>query len=403
MAASAQIEPVDTELMTKLKTARFAPELALLLACSQPTSEREPDLGAILESPLNWDSVLRLANHHRLLSALHAAVCTRDDVPASIRSAIGARFQNHERRVLRFTAELARIWRQFEQRGIPVLAHKGAALGQFLYGDPAMRQFGDLDFLVPAADVPRARSALQELGYTQKIQLTPRQEKEYLRSGYEHVFGLNSERNLVEVQWQIVPRFYSIHFDIEALFARSVEVDLDGLRLRTLGKEDLMLVLCVHAAKHEWSQLGMLRDIATLAGFDLDWEWMEREARRLGIARILVLSLSLADSLFSSRFSVRIRPPVEGFRVQGLAAAIQDKITAGMDVETESPRYFRNMTQLREAWQDRMRLAWRLATTPSVGEWQSAQIPDSLFPLYRGVRAVRLLRRLMIRPSSPVE
>jgi hypothetical protein len=260
-----------------------------------------------------------------------------------------------------------------------------------------------LDFLVRVADVPRARSALQELGYTQKIQLTPRQEKEYLRSGYEHVFGLNSERNLVEVQWQIVPRFYSIHFDMESLFARSVEVDLDGLRLRTLGKEDLMLVLCVHAAKHEWSQLGMPRDIATLAGCDLEWGWMEREARRLGIARILVLSLSLADRLFSSRFSALIRLPVESFRVQGLAAAIQDKITAGMDVETESLRYFRNMTQLRERWLDRMRLAWRLATTPSVGEWQSAQIPDSLFPLYRGVRAVRLLKRFMIRSSSPVE
>jgi hypothetical protein len=403
LAASAQIEPVASELVTKVKTARFAPELELLLACSQPTSDREPDLGAILESPLNWDSVLRLAKHHRLLPALHAAICTRDDVPASIRSAISARFQNHERRVLRFTAELARIWLHFEQRKIPVLAHKGAALGQFLYGDPAMREFGDLDFLVTAPDVPRARSALQELGYTQKIQLTPRQEKEYLRSGYEHVFGLNSERNLVEVQWQIVPRFYSIHFDIEALFARSVEVDLDGLRLRTLGKEDLMLVLCVHAAKHEWSQLGMLRDIATLARLDLDWDWIEREASRLGIARILVLSLSLADSLFSSRFSALIQLPAETFRVQGLAAAVQDKITAGMDVETESLRYFRNMTKLRERWLDRMRLAWRLATTPSVGEWQSAQIPDSLFPLYRGVRAVRLLKRLMIRSPSPVE
>jgi hypothetical protein len=401
LAAAAQIEPVGTVLVTKLKTARFAPELELLLACSQPTSDREPDLGAILESPLNWDSVLRLASHHRLLPALHAAVSTRDDIPASIRSAIGARFQNHERRVLRFTAELARIWLHFEQHKIPVLAHKGAALGQFLYGDPAQRQFGDLDFLVWAADVPRARSALQELGYTQKIQLTPRQEKEYLRSGYEHVFGLNAERNLVEVQWQIVPRFYAIHFDMEALFARSVEVDLDGLRLRTLGKEDLMLVLCVHAAKHEWAQLGMLRDIATLAGFDLDWDWMEREARRLGIVRILAVSLTLAR-LFSS--PLRARPPlqVESMRAQGIAAAIQDKIIAGVDVETESLRYFRNMMQLRERWQDRMRLAWRLAMTPSVGEWQSAQIPDSLFPLYRGVRAIRLLRRLMIRSSSPV-
>jgi hypothetical protein len=107
--------------------------------------------------------------------------------------------------------------------------------------------------------------------------------------------------------------------------------------------------------------------------------------------------------LFSSRFFALVRLPVESFRVQGLAATIQDKIIAGFEDGTESLRYFRNMMELRERWQDRVRLAWRLATTPSVGEWQSAQIPDSLFPLYRGVRTVRLLKRLMIRPSSPVE
>jgi hypothetical protein len=399
VAAAAHIEPIDTA----PNVVRFAPEFELLLACSEPASDREAGLRALLAVPLNWDRVLRCANHHRLLPALHAAVCTRDDVPASIRSAISARFQNHERKVLRFTAELARIWRQFEQHGIPALAHKGAALGQILYGDPVHRQFGDLDFLVRAEDVPSARSALQELGYTQKTQLSPRQEQEYLRNGYEHVFGLKAERNLVEVQWQIVPRFYSIDFDMEALFARSVELDLDSLRLRTLGNEDLLLVLCVHAAKHEWSQLGMLRDIATLAGFDLDWDWIEREAQRLGIVRILALSLSLADGLFSSRLSALKSLPVGSFRVQGLAAAIQDKLTAGIEDETESLRYFRTMMQLRERWRDRRRLAWLLAATPSVGEWQSVQIPDSLFPLYRGVRAVRLLKRLMIRPSSPVE
>jgi hypothetical protein len=365
----------------------------LLLACSDSACNRESDLTAILASPLHWDSVLRLASHHRLLPALHSALYGRDDVPASIRSAIGARFQNHERRVLRFSAELARIWRQFEQHKIPVLAHKGAALGQVLHGDPAMRKFGDLDFLVKAADVGRARVALQELGYAPKIQLSLRQEKEYLRTGYEHVFGLNAERNLVEVQWQIVPRFYSINFDMEAMFARSVDLDLDGLRLRTLGREDLMLVLCVHSAKHEWSQLGMVRDIATLARLDLDWNWIESEAQRLGIVRILAVSLSLAESLLSLDSFVHQRFEAEICKVREIAAALQDKIIAGADDDTESLRYFRAMMGLRERWQDRMRVAWRLAVTPSVGEWQAVGIPDSLFSLYRGVRAVRLLKR----------
>jgi hypothetical protein len=388
LAAAVQIEPVGT----LPRPLRFAPEFELLLACAQPVDDRELGLGSILELPLDWDHVLHLADHHRLIPALSLALQGREDVPASIRSAIGARFENQERRVLRFTAELARILRQFDHRGIQVLAHKGPALGQLLYGDPAMRQFGDLDFLVQAVDVPRARSALQELGYVSKIQLTPRQEKEYPRSGYEYIFGLNADRHLVEVQWQIVPRFYSIDFDMKALFARSVEFDLDGLILHTLGREDLTLVLCVHAAKHEWAQLGMLRDIATLARFDLDWNWIAAEARRLGIVRILTISLLLARSLIGLR--PLDRQVLQRQNAEELAAAVEAALMQGADPEPESAAYFHFMAEVRERWRDRARLICRLVMTSSVGEWQAVRLPDALFPLYRGVRAGRLLRKL---------
>ena len=348
-----------------------------------------------------------LADYHRLLPALHAAFSGRDDVPASILSAVCARFENHQRRVLRFTAELARILRQFDRSGIQVLAHKGAALGQLLYGDPAQRQFGDLDFLVRAEDVARARLALQELGYAPKIQLSPRQEKEYLRTGYEHVFGLGNERNLVEVQWQIVPRFCAIDFDVDSLFARAVEMEIEGLRLRTLGNEDQMLVLCVHAAKHQWAQLGMLRDIATLARQALDWGWIEAEAQRLGTARTVAVSLQLAGSLFGLDLAAL---PALQKEIRGAARsafAIERQIVDGVEINPESLSYFHAFMHLRERWPDRWRIAWRLATTPSVGEWQSVQLPDSLFSLYWGVRLLRLLKRFCLpsphHAASPTE
>ncbi len=403
MAAAAQLESA----LLESRPPRFAPEFELLLACSRPSTGPRPDVSAALLSPLRWDTVLRLADTHRLLPALHAALRGRADVPASIQSAIASRLENYQRRVLRFTAEMARIVLPFQRSKIPVLAHKGVVLGQLLYGDPAQRQFGDLDFLVHASDIQRARLALQELGYVPKIQLSPRQEKEYLHTGYEHVFGLGLERNLVETQWQIVPRFYAISFDLDALFARAVEVEVDGLRLRTLGSEDQMLVLCVHAAKHEWAQLGMLRDIATLARLDLDWGWIEAESRRLGILKILAVSLWLAGSLFGLGPSALSAFDQEISSAATAAAAIERQIMAGTESSPESFRYFHAFMHLREHWPDRLRMAWRLATTPSVGEWQAVRLPDSLFNLYRGVRLLRLLKRFCLPAphpgASPVE
>lgn len=395
MAAATQLDPVQSQ----AAPSRFAPEIELLLACSRPASDHESGLAAILACPLHWDKVLRFATHHRLLPALHSTLRSRDDVPASIQSAIASRFESHQRRVLRFTAELLRIVRQLEQRKIPVLAHKGVALGQFLYSDPAQRQFGDLDFLVRATDVSRARLALQQLRYTPKIQLSPRQEKEYLRTGYEHVFGLGHERNLVEIQWQIVPRFYAIDFDMDALFARSMEMELEGLRLRTLSREDQMLVLCVHAAKHQWAQLGMLRDIATLSRLPVDWRWIASEAQRMGIAHLVAVSLQLAGSLLALDLAALPAFQKEIRSVRKSAAAMERKIAEGAEVDTESLRYFHDFMHLRERWADRWRMAWRLATTPSVGEWLSVQLPDSFFSLYIGVRMFRLVKRFCL-PSS---
>ena len=367
------------------------PEFDLLHACCRPAPYANC-LARTLKSPIDWDLVLRLAERHRIVPTLYAALRDRGDVPGSIHSVIRQRFQNNEVKVLRFSAELARIVAHFDDCGIDVLAHKGPALALALYGDPAMRQFGDLDLLVQSDDVARAKVALTQLSFEPQLQLSPRQEKAYLQSGYEYVFGTGAERNLVELQWQILPRFYSISFDIPAIFHRSVKIEMEGFRTRTLGREDLMLVLCVHAAKHEWAQLGMVRDIAALARFDLDWRWIEGEARRLRILRILAVSLLLARNLIGLTL-----PELALLEERGaahLAADVQSRLVCGVDAEAESVRYFRVMARARERRQDGARLTWRLALTPSVGEWQAIRLPDFLFPFYRGVRAVRLVKRL---------
>ena len=337
--------------------------------------------------------MLKLATHHRVLPAVHEALRGRSDAPASICAAVNARFSGHSRRVLRFSALLAGILRQFEHHGIEVLPHKGPVLAQQLYGNPAMRDFGDLDFLVRTADVPRARSALQELGYAPRLTLPSRQDQEYLRIGYEYVFGSAAEPNLIELQWQLVPRFYSIATNMEPLFQRSVEYEFEGMRARTLCNEDLMLVLCVHAAKHEWFQLGMVRDIAALARLELDWQWTMFEAGRLGIQRIVAVSLELARTLLGLELpqDFAFHPAI--LDREGLASDIRDRMSRAQEPATESIRYFRSMMNLRERWQDRMRFAWRLAFTPSVSEWQAVSLSNRLFPVYRVVRVLRLAQR----------
>ncbi len=385
MAIAAQVE-----MAVGSERGRFSPEFELLLACCQSSRDGHR-LTQALQSPIHWDSVLRLSERHRIVPTLHVALYGREDVPVSIQSALRSRFQSNALKALRFSAELARIARAFTDNRLAVLAHKGPALTQLLYRDPALRQFGDLDVLVCPRDVMQAKRVLQQLGYELKLQLSPRQEKAYLHSGYEYVFGLNDERNLLELQWQIVPRFYAIEFGLEAMFERSVEIQIEGFSVRSLCPEDLMLVLCVHAAKHGWAQLGMLRDIATLAGFEMDWDWLRAEAVRIGINRIFGISLRLAHDLLGF-----VQPQCFGQEIrefEKLTGHVVQNLTLATELNTQSLAYVRTIMQTRERWQDRLRMALRLAFTPSVGEWQAARIPDALFPLYRAVRLGRLMKR----------
>src|SRR3989442_8147623 len=62
-----------------------------------------------------------------------------------------------------------------------------------------------------------------------------------------------------------------------------------------------MLVLCVHASKHAWTQLSWIREIGELSKSQLlDWVAILNEAERLGICRILAVSLALANNLFGA-------------------------------------------------------------------------------------------------------
>jgi Uncharacterised nucleotidyltransferase len=104
------------------------------------------------------------------------------------------------------------------------------------------------------------------------------------------------------MQWAIVPRFFSVDFDVELFFDRATLTEISGQTVKTLCLEDLMLTLCVHAAKHGWVRLCWLRDIASVTELPgLDWDSVLASAKDLGILRIVGVSLVLAVRLLQVR------------------------------------------------------------------------------------------------------
>jgi hypothetical protein len=256
-----------------------------------------------------------------------------------------------------------------------------------------LRQFSDLDLLVRSGDLPRIKAALAELGYQPGLQLAQAAERDYLKSGYEYTFDGARGRNLLEIKWQILPRFYSIGFDVSAFFERAAVVTIEGQKLRTLCDQDLMLVLCVHGAKHAWRQISWLCDVVQLArSRALDWEALQAEASRLGVARIVAVTFILAHKLLGAAMPPQCERDAGA---EALAQRIVRLIVAEEEFDPESVAYFRLMMELRERGRDRIHFWWRLLITPGAGEWSAVRLPRPLSPLYRVVRVYRLAGRLI--------
>lgn len=303
-------------------------------------------------------------------------------------------------RSLWLTLELLNIHRHLQARSLEVLPYKGPVLAETLYGNVALRQFSDLDLLVRSCDLLRIKAALAELGYEPGMRLAQAAERDYLKSGYEYTFDGPRGRNLLEIKWQILPRFYSIGFDVSAFFERAAVVTIEGRKMPTLCDQDLMLVLCVHAAKHAWRQISWLCDIVQLArSRALDWEALQAEASRLGVARIVAVTFILAHKLLGAAMPRLLESEIDG-DAEALAQQIIRLIVAEEEFDPESITYFRLMMELRERGRDRVSFWWRLLITPGAGEWSAVRLPGPLFPLYRVVRVYRLAGRLIgVRPG----
>ncbi|MGB7927247.1 MAG: nucleotidyltransferase family protein [Terriglobales bacterium] len=382
-------------------------EFVCALAGAELTPARHERIANCDYQALDWSEVLRIAEHHGVLPLVAHNLIESGGaenaygLPPAIERSLRSAYEANLRRSLWFTAELARIMQHFQRRKLRALPYKGPVLAQALYHDQALRSFSDLDLLISPADFERAKRALVEIGYRPSAELSPADERFGLRTGYERSFDSGAGRNLLELQWALLPHFYAVDLPVEDLFVRAGCTVLGGCEVPCLSPEDSLLAICLHAGKHLWTRLIWLADIAETVraqspAQDIDYALLLSRASALGIARILGVSFWLVKNVLqaelpkSAEEMVTVDP-----EVAVLGAEFAERLARGSGYDFESTEYFRLILKLRERRSDRWRYLWRLVWTPSAGDVAAVRLPEALFPLYRIVRMGRLMRKLV--------
>jgi hypothetical protein len=175
---------------------------------------------------------------------------------------------------------------------------------------------------------------------------------------------------LLELQWALLPRFYAVDLRVQDQLARAGKTVVGEREVPCLSPEDSLLVLCLHAAKHLWTRLIWLSDIAetprSSSGTQtIDYSLVLSRARSLGIVRILGVSFWLVKNVLRAGIPNSAEEMIAADpRVPALGSKFAGRLARGATYDFESTEYFRLILKLRERPGDRLRYLWRLVWTP---------------------------------------
>jgi hypothetical protein len=389
-------------------------ETELLVHCARLEIEpaRAERIRALAGTNLDWTRLFALAQRHALVPLLYFQLnrVAADQSPPLQLKQLRDRSQSNAALNVLLAGELVRLLELFEANQIPAVPYKGPAIGVGIYGNLALRQFADLDILVPAADVWQATELLIAEGYRAHFTIPPRKQASFIRLGYVRLFNHETEATTVELHWRLAPRFFGAQFDTSTLSQRARRLELQGTKVRVPAPEDLILMLCIHGAKDCWEKLEWVCGLAELirSGPDVDWQRVLSHAQEIHCRKIVALGLRLAHELLAAPVPAGVLDQLSSR--ESLEALVQQVVGRFFNDDAGSLSLTRRIgfhLAIKDSRREQFRYCARLALTTTPVDWEMIQLPAVFSFLYFPLRAVRLLKKYgtehgPAEPGSPL-
>src|SRR5688572_4742974 len=386
--------------MVKTAFTGNAPEIELLLLCARLDAEPAAiaRVKELLAGPVNWNYVIVTAHQHRVMPLIWRTLSriAPDLVPEEAKNRLQHAYRLNVKRNLFLTSELLQVMDVLVSHDIRTIPYKGPVLASVVYGDIALRQFADLDVIVPVEDVVEARSLLLARGYRPELPMTD-DDLVALFKSEKHITLLKDKEGInLEIHWAITTSNDPIHLAPGLLWNDLKSCSIAGRVVETHSREDLLLIQSIHGAKHGWPWLGWVCDVAEIVRSprNVDWRRPIDNAAQLGALRILLLGVSLAKDLLGAEAPRAVMEMVgSDSAVSRLSYQVQARLFSPTPEPFDLGERERFYMDLREHAVDKLRVArqqLRTNLTLTSRDTDSVRLPTSLMGVLYFLRPIRL-------------
>jgi hypothetical protein len=309
-----------------------------------------------------WDThvLVAAADHHGVGPLVWQALHARRERQHGLYEALAAaRHVDLTHEMLR-GREIARMCAALDERGVPALLVKGAALAYSLYPEPWLRPRVDTDILVAHESVGAADRVLRGLGYHAAPAMTTGEFVSH-QIAYEHrdEHGLT---HVIDLHWKTVnPQALADALPFRLLWADAGHVRHETVHARVPSHSSSLLLACVHRLGHHQLQerLVWLYDLHLLANAldESGWDRVVSTARDRGITAVCRHGLEAAAVRFGTSVPARVRNALGTGGVDEPSRAYTERTQRRMDV-------LRADLRLLTRWRDRLQLVSEHAFPP---------------------------------------
>ncbi len=368
------------------------PVASLLLAATRLAPGGAPDCGLV-----EWHATAEAAARHSVAPLLARWLAARPEgVPPDVLASLRARYDANALRNVALTQMLSELLARLAANGIAAMPVKGPALAISAYGDLALREFGDLDVVVHPGAFDRARDLLAGEGYRPLAQLSSAGLRALRRSDHHLPMVHEGTGVAVELHWSLDNGRPGRSLDGDWVWANARTVSLLGCDHPTLSWSALLVYLCVHGAKHGFTRLGWIRDIAGVLAAAPAGELatVPRLAANAEARRRLALGVALARGMLGAPEREEL-PSCATPDVAALEGEVRTRLFAPEEMGRRQWVSFqcRSFDRAR----DRAGYLWHLLAQPHVADVESFPLPRRLGWLYYVLRPSRLTTRSLGR------